>query len=813
MADVPDTADASPDVASADVASDDAVSAEPSNFIRAVIERDLETGRYGDRVVTRFPPEPNGYPHIGHAKSIVLNFGIRDDYAARGLATRCHLRFDDTNPETEDMEYVRAMKDAIGWLGYEWDALYHASDYFEQFYAYAVTLIKKGLAYVDSLSTEEIRDYRGTVSEPGRPSPYRDRSVEENLDLFARMKAGACEEGAHVLRAKIDMASPHMILRDPLLFRIRHAEHYRRGTAWCIYPMYDFAHPLEDAIEDVTHSLCTLEFDNNRKVYDWVLEHALPEGEVPTRPRQYEFARLNLGYTIMSKRKLLRLVERGDVAGWDDPRMPTIAGFRRRGVTPEAIRTFCEGVGVTRTNSRIEMSQLEHTIRDDLNTRAPRVMAVTDPLRVVVTNWPAGKTEPREADDWPREIDKTGTRTVPFTRELYIERDDFREDPPEGFYRLAPGREVRLRHGYFLTCESVVKDDRGRVAELRCTVDLATGDGTAPDGRAPKGTLHWVSASEGVPALMRLYDRLFTVPDPDAREEDFTAFLNPDSLVETQGVVEPGLAERPAGERVQFERVGYFWQDPDDSRPGALVYNQIVPLRDRWAGRAAEAEGVDMEAKRRAKEEAKRRQKARSVAAQRDPGEALTGAARTRFARYTDALGLARDDAAVLADDDALAAFFEAALDAYGEAASPDAPQSVANWVVNDLRRVAKDVPLEALPFGPPELAALVRMQDEGVVSSRGARAVFDVLAAEGGSPEAIVDAQGLRRLDDTEALAAVADEVIAAHPDEAARYRAGATKLIGFFMGRVMRATQGAANPTLARQLLQERLSSEAGG
>jgi glutaminyl-tRNA synthetase len=794
----PHTADASPDAP-----------AEPSNFIRAVIERDLETGRYGDRVVTRFPPEPNGYPHIGHAKSIVLNFGIRDDYAARGLATRCHLRFDDTNPETEDMEYVRAMQDAIRWLGYEWDALYYASDYFEPFYAYAVTLIKKGLAYVDSLSAEEIRAYRGTVSEPGRPSPYRDRSVEENLDLFARMKAGEFEEGAHVLRAKIDMASPHMILRDPLLFRIRHAEHYRRGTAWCIYPMYDFAHPLEDAIEDVTHSLCTLEFDNNRKVYDWVLEHALPSDEVPTRPRQYEFARLNLGYTIMSKRKLLRLVERGDVAGWDDPRMPTIAGFRRRGVTPEAIRTFCEGVGVTRTNSRIEMSQLEHAIRDDLNTRAPRVMAVTDPLRVVVTNWPEGKVEHREADDWPREIDKAGTRTVPFTRELYIERDDFREDPPEGFYRLAPGREVRLRHGYFLTCDAVIHDDRGRVAELRGTVDLATGDGTAPDGRSPKGTLHWVSATEGVPALVRLYDRLFTVPDPDARQgedgspEDFTAFLNPDSLVETQGVVEPSLAERPADERVQFERVGYFWQDPEDSRPGALVYNQIVPLRDRWAEREAEAERADMEAKRRAKEEAKRRQKARSVAAQRAPGEALTGEARARFQRYTDDLGLARDDAAVLADDAALAAFFEAALDTY------DAPQPVANWVVNDLRRVAKDTPLDDLPFGPAELAALVRMQEAGVVSSRGAREVFDVLAAEGGAPEAIVDAKALRQLDDTEALAAVADEVLAAHPDEAARYRAGETKLIGFFMGQVMRATQGAANPELARQMLQERLAS----
>ncbi|WP_022835829.1 glutamine--tRNA ligase/YqeY domain fusion protein [Salisaeta longa] len=771
------------------------------NFIYDIIDEDLANGTHDGRVATRFPPEPNGYLHIGHAKSICLNFGIKHDYADRAR-TQCHLRFDDTNPETESMEYVASIKEAVRWLGYDWgEHLYFASDYFEQFYAYACTLIAQGDAYVDSLSEEEIREYRGTVNEPGRPSPYRDRSVEENMELFRRMRAGDFPDGAHVLRAKIDMASPHMIMRDPLLYRIKHAHHYRNGDDWCIYPMYDFAHPLEDAIEGITHSLCTLEFDNNRRVYDWVLEHCLPAEEVPQRPHQYEFARLNVDYTIMSKRKLLHLVETGAVDGWDDPRLPTLAGLRRRGVPPSAIRAFCHDVGVTRSESRVEISLLEHAIRDDLNTRAPRVMAVLDPLKVVVTNVDEDTVDWLEVPHWPREIDNDETRAVPFTRELYIERDDFRMDPPDDFYRLAPGREVRLRGGYFLTCTEAITDDDGAVVELRATIDPATRDSTAPDGRSPRGTIHWVSGTHGVPIEARLIDRLFTVPAPDAQDAPFTEFLNPEARVVQAGIVEPSVRDLPADTRLQFERQGYFWQDPVDSAPDALVFNRIVPLRDPWAAREEAARKEALEAKRKAKEAEKAKQRKRSMEAQRDPVERLTEAQRQRFAHYHFTRGVAREDAAVLAADDAVADFYEAALDAY------DAPQALAHWVVNDLMRVLKDRSLAELPFGPEELAALVRLAADDVVNSRGAREVFDVLVDAGGDPEAIVDARGLRQINDRSALQEAVTAVIDAHPDEAARYRAGETKLLGFFMGQVMRETQGAANPEEARALLRDRL------
>ena len=547
-----------------------------TDFIRAAVEEDSRIGRYGGRVHTRFPPEPNGYLHIGHAKAICITFGIAEDYG--GLY---NLRFDDTNPTKEDVEYVDSIQEDIRWLGFDWeDRLFYASDYFEQLYDYAVQLIRKGQAYVCDLSADEIREYRGTLSEPGRNSPYRDRSVEENLDLFERMRAGEFEDGARVLRAKIDMASPNLNMRDPVVYRILHATHHRTGDAWCIYPMYDYAHPLSDAVERITHSLCSLEFEDHRPLYDWFL--AQLEFEQP--PRQIEFARLNLSYTIMSKRKLLKLVEMGAVSGWDDPRMPTLSGMRRRGYPPEAVRTFCDRIGIAKAVSTIDVDFLEHCVRDDFNQRCPRVMGVLQPLKVIIDNYPEGQVEEMEAVNHPLDPSR-GTRSVPFSRELYIERDDFREDPPRKFFRLAPGREVRLRYAYFITCVDVVKDEKGEVVELHCTYDPATRGGDAPDGRKVKGTLHWVSAPHAIEAQVRLYDRLFLIENPDEVEEgqDFTANLNPNSLeVLASCRVEPSLAHASPGSRYQFERQGYFCVDPDSSG-GQLVFNRTVELRDTWA--------------------------------------------------------------------------------------------------------------------------------------------------------------------------------------------------------------------------------------
>ncbi len=782
---------------------------ERADFIRAIIDEDLAEGRHGGRVVTRFPPEPNGYLHIGHAKAICLNFGIAEEYGARPEVeeARCHLRFDDTNPLTEEEEYAHSIREAVRWLGFDWgDHLYYASDYLETFYQYAVKLIKNGKAYVDSQSEEEMRRRRGTVTAPGEDSPYRERTPEENLGLFERMRAGEFPDGAHVLRAKIDMAAPLMILRDPPLFRIRRAHHYRSAAeGWTIWPMYDFAHPLEDAIEGVTHSLCTLEFDNNRRVYDWVLEHCLDAEALPDRPRQYEFARLNLGYTVMSKRKLLQLVEEGHVQGWDDPRLPTIFGLRRRGVTSEAIRAFCTTIGITRADSRVEIGLFEHTLRDDLNAKAPRVMAVLDPLKVTLTSFPEGETDWIEAPYWPHDVkppeNQPEKREVPFTRTLYIERDDFSEEPPEGFYRLAPGREVRLRYGYFITCEDVIKDEDGEVIELRCTHDPSTRGGDAPDGRSPAGTIHWVSEKHAVPAEVRLYDRLFSVPDPDAREGDFREHLNPDSLRTLQACVEPSVKGDAPGTRYQFERQGYFWPDPEDSSPEALVFNQIVPLRDTWAEREQAQRRDLLKQRRREKEAEKKRQRRLAEKAERDPAAGFSPEQRARFERYRQGLGLDAADAALLAEDAALAAFFERAIEAHEE------PHSVANWIVNELMRALKETPLDALPFGAAALGRLVALLDEDAISSRAAKTVFEEMLQTGADPEAVVAEKGLRQMDDAEALKAVAEEVVAAHPDEAARYREGKKGLIGFFMGRVMQKTRGKANPEQARTLLQDAL------
>jgi glutaminyl-tRNA synthetase len=544
-----------------------------TDFIRTIVEEDLRQGTHGGRVVTRFPPEPNGYLHIGHAKSICLNYGVAEQYGGT-----YHLRFDDTDPTKEDMEYVEAIQRDVRWLGFDWgDKLFFASDYFEQLYDYAVQLIDMGKAYVCDLSLEEVREHRGTVTQPGRESPYRSRTAEENRDLFARMRAGEFDDGARTLRAKIDMAHPNMLMRDPLLYRIRRARHYRRGDDWCIYPMYDFTHCLSDSIEDVTHSLCTLEFENNRAIYDWVLDTLA----TPARPRQYEFARLNLSHTVMSKRKLLQLVNEGVVSGWDDPRMPTLSGLRRRGVTPEAVRTFCDQIGVAKANSMVDMAQLEFTIRDDLNTRTPRVMAVLDPLKLVIDNVDDTFLDELEAPYFPDAPESMGTRRVPFSKVIYIDRADFMKDPPRKFFRLAPGREVRLRWAYLVTCVDVVEEN-GKVVEVHCTLDPDSRGGTAPDGRKVKGTIHWVSASHGIEAEVRLYDRLFTVDKPDAKENNFEEFLNPESLTTVTAKVEPSLASASPGDRFQFERTGYFCAD-DDSTAGSLVFNRTVPLRDSWA--------------------------------------------------------------------------------------------------------------------------------------------------------------------------------------------------------------------------------------
>jgi glutaminyl-tRNA synthetase len=548
----------------------------PSDFIREIIDEHLRINRFQGRVATRFPPEPNGYLHIGHAKSVCLNFGIAAQYGGT-----CNVRMDDTDPSGESLEYVESIINDVRWLGFDWeDRLYYASDYYEQLYQFAVQLIKMGKAYVCSLSANEIREYRGTLTEPGKESPYRNRSTEENLDLFKRMRAGEFKEGAHVLRAKIDMESPNITMRDPIMFRIRYEPHYRTENKWCIYPMYDFAHCLSDSIEKITHSICTLEFENNRPLYDWFVD----ELKLESHPQQIEFARLNLSYTVLSKRRLIELVENGNVSGWDDPRMPTLAGLRRRGYTPEAIRNFCERIGVAKNDSIIDVALLEHCIRDDLNERAPRVMAVLRPLRVVIDNYPEGQAEEFDCPYHPQNPDM-GSRKVPFSRELFIEQEDFMEKPPKKFYRLAPGKEVRLRYGYFVKCVNVVKDrNTGEVTEIHCTYDPETRSGFAPDGRKVDATIHWVSAKHSLSAEVRLYDRLFSVADPMEGGSDFTEYLNSKSLeIIRECRVEPSLTNAGPGNRFQFERTGYFCVDPRDSYSGRLVFNRIASLRDSWA--------------------------------------------------------------------------------------------------------------------------------------------------------------------------------------------------------------------------------------
>jgi glutaminyl-tRNA synthetase len=574
MSDRNPTSEADKENAASTGASAPATPAAP-NFLRDIIREDLRTSKYSGRVQTRFPPEPNGYLHIGHAKAICLDFGLADEFGGH-----TNLRFDDTNPEKEETEYVESIQEDVGWLGFEWEGLYYASDYFDQLYEWALQLIRKGKAYVDDLTADQVREYRGTLTQPGKESPYHNRSVEENLDLFQRMRAGEFPDGSRTLRAKIDMASPNLNMRDPVMYRILHAEHHRTGNKWCIYPMYDYAHGQSDSMERVTHSMCTLEFADHRPLYEWFIREL---GIFPSQ--QIEFDRLSLTYTILSKRKLLQLVRDGHVSGWSDPRMPTLSGIRRRGYTPEAIRNFVTAAGVSRTNGITELEMLEHFVREDLNRHAPRVMAVLRPLKVVLDNYPEGQVEEMEAVNNP-EDPSAGTRMVPFSKVLYIEQEDFREEPPKGYYRLSPGREVRLRYGYFVTCTKVVKDPKtGEVVEVHCTYDPATRGGNAPDGRKVKATIHWVSSAHALEAEVRLYDKLFTKPNPNNVEEgqDFTANLNPNSLEVLRGCqLEPSLATAAVGSRYQFERLGYFCVDLD-SAPGKLVFNRTVALKDTWA--------------------------------------------------------------------------------------------------------------------------------------------------------------------------------------------------------------------------------------
>jgi glutaminyl-tRNA synthetase len=776
------------------------------NFITDVIDADLSSGRH-TRIVTRFPPEPNGYAHLGHAFASYLDFMTAQDYG--GV---CHLRMDDTNPEGETQEYADSIIRDMRWLGWDTSRLFYASDYYERLYGYAEQLIRKGLAYVESVSGEEMARLRGTVDQPGTPSPYRNRGVEENLDLFRRMRAGEFQNGQHALRAKIDLASPNFKLRDPVLYRILHASHYRTGNTWCIYPMYDFAHPISDALEGITHSMCSLEFVDNRAIYDWLMEHLFPAQETGrTPPRQYEFGRRSMEYTVVSKRKLRRLVREGVVTGWDDPRMPTISALRRRGVTPEAVRAFAAQIGVSRTNRTVDLALFENAVRDDLNTRAPRVMAVTRPLKVTIQN--LGAERMLSLPYWPQEGShdsadgrvplpsgervppEQAVREVPLTRELVIEREDFSASPPKGFKRLTPGGTVRLRGAGIIRCDEVLTGADGEPTELRVTL-------LGEDAKA-SGVIHWVSATRGVKAEFRLFDRLFTVPEPDSEAQqfdpeqpgheddtqplntDFMRFVNPHSLVVTHGWVEPSVARAPASTRYQFERTGYFWRDPVDSRDDALVFNRVITLKDTWGKKA---EGAEPKAETKARPE----KKADAAAPVRPT---LTNEQERLFARLRER-GVTENDAHLLAREPHLSTY----LDGAGDKRLAD----LAPWVVNDLATPIRE---GTNRVGVEDLAALVALVAEGSISIRIAKDVLAEAQTSGEAPASIVERKGLRVVSDEGQLRAAIQGVLDANPAKVAEYRGGKKGLTGFFTGQVMRATNGQADPKTVARLLNEML------
>jgi glutaminyl-tRNA synthetase len=764
-----------------------AESARPGNFLTEIVDADLAAGRVRGSIVTRFPPEPNGFLHIGHAKSILLNFGLAARYGGRA-----HLRFDDTNPTTEDTEYVQSIENDVRWLGGDWgEHLYFASDYFGKMYDCAERLVVGGKAYVDTQTQEAIREQRGSFERPGEASPHRDRTPAENLELLRRMRKGELPDGAAVLRARIDMAHPNVLMRDPLLYRIRHASHHRTGDSWCIYPMYDWAHPLEDAIEGVTHSICTLEFESNRELYDWVLDST---GPWDPRPRQYEFARLALGYTVMSKRKLLQIVSEKRVSGWDDPRMPTIAGMRRRGVTPEALRDFADLIGVAKNNSVVDIGKFEFCVRGDLERRSPRALAVLDPVRLTLSNW-TGPDKELDLPWWPAEPDRGGSRKVPFGRDLLVEQDDFSADPPPDWKRLAPGREVRLAGAFVVRCDEVVRGPGGEVAEIRCTFDPASRDAA----RRGIGTIHWVHGSRSVPGEVRLYDRLFTVEQPDA-EENFLDVLNPGSLSLAPGArLEPALRDAPPGTHWQFLREGYFFVDPVDSRPGAPVWNRTMTLKDTWAARAVPVESrrPTRPAKGTAAPAAPRRSRGDARAEQRAADPALAAL----HARLAAIPGVSPDQADLLSVDSATAAWFDAAVAAGGP------PGPTARWLLNELLGLAADAGLPALPLQAREFGRFVALAESGRTTGAGAKALLASLVERPGDPEARLAELGLEKQDDRAAVDGAVARVLAAQAAEVARYRAGEKKLLAFLLGAAMRETQGKFDPAAIRKALQEAL------
>lgn len=745
---------------------------ESKDFLRTIVEKDLKSRKYQE-IVTRFPPEPNGFPHIGHAKSIAINFGIARDY--RG---HCNLRMDDTNPTTEDTQYVEALKDAVEWLGFEWEGdVRFTSDYFSKLYDYAIQLIKMGKAYVDSVDEEEMRTLRGTVTEAGKRSKYAKRSVEENLDLFERMKNGEFKEGEHILRAKIDMSAANMKMRDPLMYRIRHAHHFRAGDAWAIYPMYDFAHCLSDYIEGVTHSICTLEFENNRDIYNWVLDTL---GLEPPRPYQHEFARLGINYTVMSKRKLLELVESGIVNGWDDPRLPTIAGYRRKGYTPESILNFCDSIGVAKANSMVDVAQLEFSIRDDLNKKVPRVMCVLKPLKVTIENYEG--SEELDASYYPEDVPKEGSRKLPFSREIYIDREDFMQEPPKDYFRLTPEQPVRLKHAYIISCKEVIKDADGNIVEIKAEYYPESKSGSDTSGIKVKSAIQWVDAKEAKEVEVRLYDRLFACEAPEGIDD-----INPNSLkIIKNALVEPAVIIEKPDERYQFEREGYFYADPIDYTDEKPVFNKIVGLKDSWAKKKKKVQAP--------MPQVKKEQIDGEVAPMSEAEEVL-------FDNYTNTLKLNPEVANTLARDARLSSFYEEAL------AVQNSPVSLANIISNDVAREVKEKDVSALTFTPSQIAELVKMLDEKTISSKIAKQVFEEMVKSGENPSKIVEDKGLVQISDPELITPIIEDVIAKNPDNVEKFKAGNTKLLGFFVGQVLKATGGKANPQVVNELVNEKL------
>lgn len=742
------------------------------DFLRRVVQEDLNSGKYKE-IITRFPPEPNGFPHIGHAKSITLNFGIARDYQGH-----CNLRMDDTNPTTEDTRYVEALKDAVEWLGFEWEGnVRFTSDYFAKLYDYAVELIKMKKAYVDSLDEEEIREFRGTVTEAGRRSKYADRSVEENLALFEGMKNGQFKDGEHLLRAKIDMTAANMKMRDPILYRIRHAHHFRTGNTWSIYPLYDFAHCLSDYIEGISHSFCTLEFENNRDIYDWILDTL---NLTPPRPYQYEFARLGVNYTVMSKRKLLELVESGIVNGWDDPRLPTIAGYKRRGYTAASILNFCNQIGIAKANSIVDVAQLEFAIRDDLNPKVPRVMCVLDPLKVTITNYEGD--EEIEASYYPHDVPKEGERKLPFSQEIYIDRADFIENPPKGYFRLTPEQPVRLKYAYIITLQEVIKDKNGKITELKVTYHPDSKSGSDTSGIKVKSAIQWVEAKSSKKVEVRVYDRLFKSEAPEGVDD-----INPDSLkIIKDALIEPAVIRQKPDERFQFEREGYFYADPIDYHDSAPVFNKIVALKESTSK------------KKKAPQIKKETPKKVHIEGEVNP---MSQEELALFERYTKELKLNSEVANTLARDEKLSNFYHIALQEL------DSPISLANIISNEVAREFKQIDSKALKFTQKDIADLVRMIDEETISSKIAKEVFEQMAKSGENPRKIVETKGLTQISDPAIILSIIEDVMNKNPDNVEKFKAGNTKLLGFFIGQVLKATGGKANPQIVNKLVGEKL------